>query len=40
MKLSDGQNGDKSNDSPTDNSVAEKIPESKIKKKHPDHKWR
>ena len=39
-KLSDGQNGDKSNDSSTDDSLAEKMSEPKIKKKHPDHKWR
>ena len=39
-KLSDGQNGDKSNDSSTDYRVAEKMSEPKIKKKHPDHTWR
>ena len=37
--MSDGQNGDKSNDSSMEDSVAEKMSEPKIKKKHPDHKW-
>ena len=39
-KLTDGQNGDKSDDSSTDESCAEKMSEPKIKMKHPDHKWR
>ena len=38
--MSDDQNGDKSNDSSTDDSVTEIMSEPKIKKKHPDHKWR
>ena len=38
--MSDSQNGDKSNDSSTDDSVAEKTFKPKIKKKHPDNKWR
>ena len=38
-KLSDGQHRDKSTDPSTDDSVAEKICNAKIKKKQPDHKW-
>ena len=38
--MSDSQNGDKSNDSSTHHSVAEKISKPKIKKKHLDHEWR
>ena len=37
-KLSDGQNGDKSTDSSTNNNVPEEISKSGIKKKQPDHK--
>ena len=37
-KLSDGQNGDISTDSPTNNNVPEEISKSGIKKKQPDHK--
>ena len=38
--MSGSQNGDKSNDLSTHDSVAEKISKPKIKKKHLDHKWR
>ena len=37
--MSDGQNGDKSTDSSTDDSVAEKTSKSKIQKKQIDQKW-